>query len=97
MSLLEVFSEMTTQRDRFGQNSCAADEQACVFSSFESNKHSVSMMFMINGQSFKLCNLQAYNFVKPSAKSNSFCMIVNMPVLGTVSNFQHSIFNTYRE
>ena len=31
MSLLQVFSEMTTQRSRFGQNSCVADEQACVF------------------------------------------------------------------
>ena len=43
---------------------------------------------------FKLCNLLAYNFARPSAKSKSFCMIVNIPVLGTVSNFQGSIFNT---
>ena len=41
MSLLQVFSEMTTQRSGFGQNSCVADEQACVFDSFEFNKHSV--------------------------------------------------------
>ena len=35
MSLLQVFSEMTTQRSGFRQNPCAADEQACVFGSFE--------------------------------------------------------------
>ena len=35
MSLLQVLSEMTTQRSRFGQNSCAADQQACVFGSCE--------------------------------------------------------------
>ena len=40
MSLLQVFSEMTTQRSGFGQTSCVADEQACVFGSFEFNKHS---------------------------------------------------------
>ena len=45
MSLLQVFSEMTTQRSRFGQNSCAADEQACVFGSFEFNKHSVIKIY----------------------------------------------------
>ena len=38
MSLLQVFFEMTTQRNGFGQNSCAADQQACVFGSFET-KH----------------------------------------------------------
>ena len=30
MSLLQVFSDMTTQRSEFGQNSCVADEQAIV-------------------------------------------------------------------
>ena len=30
MSLLQVFFEMTTQRNGFGQNSFAADQQACV-------------------------------------------------------------------
>ena len=49
MSLLQVFPEMTTQRSGFGQNSCAADEQACVFGSWEFNKHFVSKIFMING------------------------------------------------
>ena len=48
MSLLQVFSEMITQRSGFGQNSWAADEQACVFGSCEFNKHSVLKMFMIN-------------------------------------------------
>ena len=53
MSLLQVFSEMTTQRSGFGQNSCGADEQACVFGSFESNKHSALKIFMINGLSLQ--------------------------------------------
>ena len=53
MSLLQVFSEMTTQRSGFGQNSCAADEQACVFGSFEFNKHSVLKGFMIYGLNFQ--------------------------------------------
>ena len=47
MNLFQVFPEMTTQRSRFGQTSCAADEQACVFGSFEFNKHSVLKIFMI--------------------------------------------------
>ena len=46
--LLQVFSEMTTQRSGFGQNSCAADEQARVFGIFEFNKHSVLKIFVIN-------------------------------------------------
>ena len=54
MSLLQVFSEMTTQRSGFGQNSCAADdEQACVFGSCEFNKHSVLKIFMINDLNFQ--------------------------------------------
>ena len=48
MSLLQVFSGMTTQRNGFGRNSCAADEQACVFGSCEFKKHSVLKIFMIN-------------------------------------------------
>ena len=39
MSLLQVFSEMTTQRNGLGQNSCAVDQQACVSGSCECNKH----------------------------------------------------------
>ena len=53
MSLLQVFFQMTTQRNGFGQNSCAADQQACVFGSCECNKHSVSKIFMINGLNFQ--------------------------------------------
>ena len=53
MHLLQVFFEMTTQRDGFGQNSCAADQQACVFGSCECNKHSVLKIFMINGLNFQ--------------------------------------------
>ena len=49
-SLLQVFSGMTTQRSGFGQNSCAADEQAYVFGSCE---------FNINGLNFK--NVQFTN------------------------------------
>ena len=44
ISLLQVSSEMITQR-----NSCAGNEQACVFGSFEFNKDSVLKIFMING------------------------------------------------
>ena len=51
--LLQVFSEMTTQRSGFGQNSCLADEQAFVFGSFEFNKHSVLKILMINGLNFQ--------------------------------------------
>ena len=53
MSLLQVFSEMTTQRSGFRQNSCAADEQACVFGSCEFNEHSGLKIFMINGLNFQ--------------------------------------------
>ena len=53
MSLLQVLFEMTTQRNGFGQNSCAADHQACVFGSCECNKHSVLKIFMINGLNFQ--------------------------------------------
>ena len=35
MSLMQVFFEMTTQRNGFGQNSCAADQQVYVFGSCE--------------------------------------------------------------
>ena len=52
MSLLQVFSEVTTQRNGFGQNSCAADQQACVFGSCECNEHSVLKIFKINGVNF---------------------------------------------
>ena len=53
MSLLQVFSDMTTQRSGFGQNSCVADEQACVSGSCAFNKHSVLKIFMINGLNFQ--------------------------------------------
>ena len=53
MSLLQVLFEMTTQRNGFGQNSCAADQQACVFGSCECNKLSVLKIFMINGLNFQ--------------------------------------------
>ena len=43
------FSGMTTQRSRFGPNSCAADEQECVSGSCEFNKHSVLKILIING------------------------------------------------
>ena len=53
MSLLQVFSEMTSQRNGFGQNSCAVDEQTSVFNSCECNEHSVLKTFMINGLNFQ--------------------------------------------
>ena len=53
MSLLQVFSDMTAQGNVLGQNSCAADQQACVFGSCECNKHSVLKIFMINGLKFQ--------------------------------------------
>ena len=53
MSLLQVFSEMNTQRSGFRQNFCVADEQACVFGSFEFTKHSVLKIFMSNGLNFQ--------------------------------------------
>ena len=90
---VQVFSQLTTQRSGFRQSSCVVDEQACVFSSCAFNKHSVLKIFTIGGQNF-LCNLQAYNFARPSAKSKSFCTILNIPVLSTASNFQGSIFST---
>ena len=48
ISFLQVFSEMINQRNGFGQNSCAGNEQACVFGSSEFNKHSVLKIFVIN-------------------------------------------------
>ena len=53
ISLLQVFFEMTPQRNGFGQNFCADDQQACVFGSCECDKHSVLKMFMINGLTFQ--------------------------------------------
>ena len=53
MSLLQVFSEITTQTNGFGQNPCAADQQACVFGSCECKKHAVLKIFMIKGLNFQ--------------------------------------------
>ena len=53
MSLLQVFFKMTTQRNGFEQNTCAADQQACVFGSYECNTPSVLKIFMINGLNFQ--------------------------------------------
>ena len=53
MSLLQVFFEMTTHRNGFGQKSCAADQQVCVFGSCQCNNHSVLKIFMINGLNFQ--------------------------------------------
>ena len=53
ISLLQVFFEMTTLKNGFGQNSCAADQQAYVFGSCECNKHSVLKIFMMNGVNFQ--------------------------------------------
>ena len=53
ISLLQVFSQLTTQRSGFRQNSCAVDEQVCVFGSCAFNKHSVLKIFMIDGLIFQ--------------------------------------------
>ena len=53
VSLSQVFSQLTTQRKGFRQNSCAVDEQACVFGSCAFNKHSVLKIFMVDGLSFQ--------------------------------------------
>ena len=47
------FLQMTTQINGFGKNSCAADQQACVFGSCKCDKHSVLKIFMINGLNFQ--------------------------------------------
>ena len=47
IGLLHVFSQLTTQRSGFRQNSYAADEQACVFGSRAFNKHFVSKIFIL--------------------------------------------------
>ena len=51
--LLQVFSQLTTLRRGFRKNSCAVDEQACVFGSCAFNKHSVLKIFMIDGLKFQ--------------------------------------------
>ena len=53
ISLLKVFPQWTTQRSGFRQNSCAVDEQACVFGSCAFKKHSVLKIFMIDGRNFQ--------------------------------------------
>ena len=53
ISLLQVFSQLTTQRSGFRQNSCAVDEQACVFGSCAFNKHTVLKIFMNDGLNFQ--------------------------------------------
>ena len=53
ISLLQIFSQLTTQRSRFRQNSCDVDEHACVFGSCAFNKHSVLKIFMIDGLNFQ--------------------------------------------
>ena len=58
ISLLQVVSQLITQRSGFRQNSAAVDEQACVFGScafgsFAFNKHSVLKIFIIDGPNFQ--------------------------------------------
>ena len=53
ISSLQVFSQLTTQRSGFRQNSCAVDEQACVFGSCAFNKYSVLKIFMTDGLNFQ--------------------------------------------
>ena len=67
MRLLQVLSDMTTRRSGFGQTSCVADEQACVFGSCAFNKHSVLKIFMING----------LNLVTKKQSTKCFCKILH--------------------
>ena len=53
ISLLQVFSQLTTQGSDSEKTLSAADEQACVFGSWAFNKHSVLKIFMINGLNFQ--------------------------------------------
>ena len=53
ISSLQISSEMTTQKNGFGLNSCAADKQACVFGSCAFNRQSVFKIFMTNGLNFR--------------------------------------------
>ena len=53
ITVLQFFSDITTQRSGFGQNSCVAYEQACVFGSCAFNKNSVLKIFMINCLNFQ--------------------------------------------
>ena len=53
IGLLQVFSQLTTQRSGFRQNSCAVDEQTREFGSCAFNKHSVLKIFMIDGLNFQ--------------------------------------------
>ena len=52
ISLLQVFSQLTTQRSGFRQNPCAVDEQACVFGSCAFNTLFLKI-FMIDGLNFQ--------------------------------------------
>ena len=53
ISLLQVFSQLTTQRSGFRQNSCAADKQACVLGRCAFSKYSVLKIFMIDDLNFQ--------------------------------------------
>ena len=53
ISLLQVFSQLTTQRSGLRQNSFAVDEQACVLGSCAFIKHYVLKIFMIDSLNFQ--------------------------------------------
>ena len=53
ISLLQVFSQLTIPREADSDNSCAVDEQACVFGICAFNKHSILKIFMIDGLNFQ--------------------------------------------
>ena len=79
MSLLQVFREMATQKSQFGQNSYAADEQACVFGSCQ--KHSVLQF----GTQAKFCWSRDHNNRTAKNASSEPCYFFQMelePVAG---------------
>ena len=65
ISLLQVFSQLTTQRSGLRQNSCAVDEQACVFGSCALNpKQARGRAESAHGFSSSLCSAEKVSIRK---------------------------------
>ena len=61
----------------FGWKSCASDRQACMFCSFELNKHSVPDMCVTYDLNIRLCNLPAYNWGTKEQNTKRFSTILH--------------------
>ena len=68
ISLLQVFSQLTTQRNGFRENSCAVDEQACVFGSCSFNKHPVSPQSQREDRT---------KLIEEERRSKCYCCVLN--------------------